>query len=455
MENNNSSMLSQSVISISDRFKTVAFLVLIPLFCAATGCSEDYNSRMAGDYIGNQTGEMIRLKEDGTFVAGKKNGTWSFNGGLRIDYRLSSGEECSDQFAAIFGGGDVRVNSIYIEGEGSLTQDFTWTREGFKNPYENATQTKHKLNDSADAETAKTIEPKPNDVVSKEVAKALKEEINDTGTITLEQTKILSDYHLELQTDWALAPLKLDSITSITEQQAVLLGRVKNLELNGITSLTIKQCESLGNVEGRLTMNGLTELTDEGCRLLCNAKVINLEGLTSLSDQQITHLSKQGPGLNLSGLSEISESQLSILLRERIQKLELNGLTTLTDAQAKLLSRPYWLSLNGLTIITPQQAEQLVKSAFGNGVKQDITLNGLSQIDRTVALQLVQAELVTLKGLTSIDDETLKVLISDRQGYHTFYINSVELTGTQIEILENKPEHTTIWHQALLQKYSR
>ncbi len=128
MENKNSSMPSQSVISISDRFKTVAFWGLISLFCAATGCSEDYNSRLAGDYIGNQTGEMIRLKEDGTFVAGKKSGTWSFNGGSRIEYKLSSGEEYSDQLATITNSFGIEVDRIVIDGQGALTNDTLWTR---------------------------------------------------------------------------------------------------------------------------------------------------------------------------------------------------------------------------------------------------------------------------------------------------------------------------------------
>ena len=435
-------MPSQSVISISDRFKTVAFLGLISLFCAATGCSEDYNSRLAGDYIGNQTGEMIRLKEDGTFIAGKKSGTWSFNGGSRIEYKLSSGEKCSDQFASVvFGSGGAE--SIDIEGEGSLTPDSSWTRKGFTLPYKNRTQAKPKLKDGSSKETAEIVEPKPNNVVSEEVAKALEEEINNSGTITLEQTKLLSDFYYTFPE--RLIPLRLNSITSITEQQAVLLGRVKAIELNGIASLTIKQCESLGNVERKLTMNGLTELTDEMCRLLCNAKAITLEGLTSLSDSQITHLSKQGPFLNLSGLPEISESQLSILLSAGIQKLYLNGLTTLTDTQATLLSRLGWLSLNGLTIITASQAEQLVKSDFGESGKQDLSLNGLTQIDEAVALQLVKAGRLKMSGLKSIDDETLKALISNHKGYHIIWINSVDPTEEQLKILDNMPEQTHIY----------
>lgn len=443
MENKNSSMLSQSVISISDRFKTVAFLVLISLFCAATGCSEDYNSRLAGDYIGNQTGEMIRLKEDGTFVAGKKSGTWSFNGGSRIEYKLSSGEKCSDQFASVvFGSGGAE--SIDIEGEGSLTPDSSWTRKGFTLPYKNRTQSKPELKDGSSKETAEIVEPKPNNVVSREVAKALEEEINNSGTITLEQTKLLSDFYTFAE---RLLPLRLNSITSITDQQAVLLGRVNKLELNGIASLTIKQCESLGNVEGGLTMNGLTELMDEMCRLLCNAKAIYLEGLTSLSDSQITHLSKQGPFLNLSGLPEISESQLSILLSAGIQKLYLNGLTTLTDTQATLLSRLHWLSLDGLTMITASQAEQLVKSDFGESGKQFLYLNGLTQIDEAVALQLVKAASLRMSGLKSIDDETLKALISNHKGYHNIWIDSVDPTEEQLKILDNMPEHTSIFYK--------
>ena len=133
MENNNSSMLSQSPLSISGRFETVAFFGLISLFCAATGCSEDYNSRLAGDYIGNQTGKMIQLKEDGTFSVDEKTGTWSFNGGLRIDYTLSSGEQYSDQLANIgFGGGGVE--GIAIDGQGALTNDILWTRHRGSEP---------------------------------------------------------------------------------------------------------------------------------------------------------------------------------------------------------------------------------------------------------------------------------------------------------------------------------
>ena len=80
MENKNSSMPSQSVIPISDRFKTVAFWGLISLFCAATGCSEDYNSRpepkvkLLNTFVGHAGNvNTVTFSPDGKQIA---SGAW-------------------------------------------------------------------------------------------------------------------------------------------------------------------------------------------------------------------------------------------------------------------------------------------------------------------------------------------------------------------------------------------
>ena len=50
-----------------------------------------------------------------------------------------------------------------------------------------------------------------------------------------------------------------------------------------------------------------------------------------------------------------------------------------------------------------------------------------------------------MNGLKSIDDETLKALISNQKGYHIIYASSLYLTDEQLKFLDNKPEQAAIY----------
>ena len=113
---------------------------------------------------------------------------------------------------------------------------------------------------------------------------------------------------------------------TITNAQAERLGKVRQrLELNSLTSITDQQAESLNSGEG------LEENIDQN-----NRYHIELNGLTSISNQQAENLSKIG-NLELNGLTSITDQQAVSL--GKTGSLELGGLTSITDEQAKSLSK--------------------------------------------------------------------------------------------------------------------
>ena len=67
----------------------------------------------------------------------------------------------------------------------------------------------------------------------------------------------------------------------------------------------------------------------------------------------------------VNGLTSITDLQAEFISKIKIEgNLPLNGLTSLTDQQAESLSKVESLSLNGLTSINDQQAESLGKVYF-------------------------------------------------------------------------------------------
>ena len=124
-----------------------------------------------------------------------------------------------------------------------------------------------------------------------------------------------------------------------------------------------------------------------GVELLPEEIISQVNASGRISDEQVETLSKVEGKLCLDGLTSITDSQAEILSKvgsrnfdansllatSQVGVLYLNGLTAITDQQAESLSKVKILSLNGLTCITDQQAESL-------GKVESLLLGGLTSI---------------------------------------------------------------------------
>ena len=88
---------------------------------------------------------------------------------------------------------------------------------------------------------------------------------------------------------------------------------------------------------------------------------VYVNGLTSITDQLAENFSNV-PIISLTGLTSLTDQQAESL--SNVKELNLNSLTTLTDSQAEDLSKVEQLHLFGLTSITDKQAEILSKVQF-------------------------------------------------------------------------------------------
>ena len=144
-----------------------------------------------------------------------------------------------------------------------------------------------------------------------------------------------------------------------TESQ--YLNSVLKLSLNGLTTITDGQAHSLSELQ-TLELNSLTSITDAQAESLSSVFNLSLNGLTSINDEQAWSLSKVE---NLS-ISETCKQLFKEYIAKSYAEKEklLNGIAVngiITDEQAKFLSGFDPLVLDGLTSITDAQAESLSK----------------------------------------------------------------------------------------------
>ena len=136
--------------------------------------------------------------------------------------------------------------------------------------------------------------------------------------------------------------------------------------------------------------------------------------IESLTPEQATALaelkgSRQGR-LNLNGLTTLDAATAKVLAEFNGQSLYLNGLTTLDAATAKALAEfkgPY-LELIGLTALGADAAKALAE--FNGKV---LALNGLTALDADIAKALAEfnGQTLHLSALTTLDAATAKALV--------------------------------------------
>jgi hypothetical protein len=119
----------------------------------------------------------------------------------------------------------------------------------------------------------------------------------------------------------------------------------------------VNQQPSIDEINRQIWSSGT--MTDKQAMILSERQYLAVNGLVSITDEQAEILSKNRKVLELNGLTSITDQQAESL--GMVKYLFLNGLASITDEQAESVSNAEVLWLNGLTSITDAQAESLSK----------------------------------------------------------------------------------------------
>ena len=295
--------------------------------------------------------------------------------------------------------------------------------------------------------------------ITVEDAKRLSQE--NTGRLLLNGLTILSDdaaKELARQAGW----LALNGLKTLSKEAAAALGQHKgDLHLNGLTTITDEAAKALAGHAGELSLNGLASLSDEAARAFAQHRGgrLFLKGLTTLSGEAAKALAlrKGGGPMYLDGLTTLSVEAAAALtdgpnwdgrlpaiktvtadvakaLAKRQHGLSMEGLTTLSDEVAKILSPNRLTKLNNLTALSPEAARALAitrndhnhaplfldgltslsddtAKSLGLGARCELHLDGLKSLSPVAAVAICKRDRdLYLNGLSTISDETLKAL---------------------------------------------
>jgi WD40 repeat protein len=211
----------------------------------------------------------------------------------------------------------------------------------------------------------------------------------------------------------------LSQFSSIEEAAAekLLAGHLGGwrLVLDGLTTLSDSVAEILSKHKGDLSLGGLKELSDAAAKSLAKKIAGELIFWSEELDEKVTML--RGPitmeiadqylkgdgSVQLSHFSSIEEAAAEKLLTGHDLlgwPLELDGLTTLSDAAAESLSKYEGrLHLDGLTELSDAAAEILSK------YKGDLSLYGLKKLSDAAAKSL--AKKITGERIKELTDKDL------------------------------------------------
>jgi predicted DNA-binding WGR domain protein len=137
--------------------------------------------------------------------------------------------------------------------------------------------------------------------------------------------------------------------------------------------------------------------------------ILNKDESLHLFNQKLTkHLnnSEEAEDLYLDNITELNNSIAELLINLDKWDISLNGLISISDSDAKLLSTCTITSLNGLKKISEVAAYNLTMHKH-----YEIELNGLNQItDKTVEALGEYPQILALDGLTNLSDEAADAL---------------------------------------------
>ena len=295
--------------------------------------------------------------------------------------------------------------------------------------------------------------------ITVEDAKRLPQE--NTGRLLLNGLTILSDdaaKELARQDGW----LALNGLKTLSKEAAGAFRQHKGyLHLDGLTTITDEAAKALAGHAGELSLNGLVTLSDEAARAFAQHRGgrLFLKGLTTLSGEAAKALAlrKGGGPMYLDGLTTLSVEAAAALtdgpnwdgrlpaiktvtadvakaLAKRQHGLSMEGLTTLSDEVAKILSPNRLTKLNNLTALSPEAARALAitrndhnhaplfldgltslsddtAKSLGLGARCELHLDGLKSLSPVAAVAICKRDRdLYLNGLSTISDETLKAL---------------------------------------------
>jgi hypothetical protein len=249
-------------------------------------------------------------------------------------------------------------------------------------------------------------------VLTKELAEQF---LADEDSVEISKFTAIEDDAAESLSKCDYLYLYLDGLTELSDAAAEILsgayrnhGKWYHLSLNGLTELSDAAAESLGKNVGELGLNGLTELSDAAAESLSQHKPAcrgtapwnggrrwvqwhsswygqagGGEGSWSANlSWPAERPNPIGGGLWLNGLTELSDAAAKSLSKHKGFNLNLNGLTELSDVAAESLSkhkRTLWLT--GLTELSDAAAESLsrhVRKLTALGVRRRFPILGLS-----------------------------------------------------------------------------
>jgi len=177
--------------------------------------------------------------------------------------------------------------------------------------------------------------------------------------------------------------------------------------------------------EIRDEVNSSGTITDAQAVVLSENKLpmLYLDGLTSITDKQAEILSKF-ENIYLNGLISITDKQAELLCKQLANEVQgrtigLDSLTSINDKQSEFFSRVKILYLNGLTSITDEQLANLSQVGNLSEIKGGkLHLDRLTSLTDKQAEILSKIEILSLNGLTSITDKQAESL-SKVEGYLT------------------------------------
>lgn len=217
-------------------------------------------------------------------------------------------------------------------------------------------------------------------------------DLNLFSDISPDAAVLLIKSQPKLEQKFEIQKLLLNRLVNLSDELALILNQwVGEIQLNGLKSISTDAALSLSkNHIGAIWLNGIVDLSgDIASALIHNSGWLYLDGLLTLSNEALSSFSKFKHGLSLNGLTQLTDDEAKLLIKNKNSPyplgLQLNGLTDLTLPTAIELSKyPGNLHLDGITNLKDDIAEALSKS------RQLLFLNGLEKLSKKAKEHLLK-----------------------------------------------------------------
>ena len=235
--------------------------------------------------------------------------------------------------------------------------------------------------------------------------------------------------------------LHLDRLVDPSDELLEALATHENdLSLGGLASLTDRQAEILGDHGRFLWLKDAFDGTPVEPRAPRRAGRLFLNGVTSLTVAQAESLGRHEGALFLGGVTTLGDDEVEALTR-RPRDLHLFALTGMTDRQARLFGDHRGaLSLSGVVSLSPAQADALSRH------EGSLSLGGLASLTDGQAEELSRhaGDLwLFSSSLTTLSDHQAESL-SRRRG--DLYLAGVTtITAAQARSLAKQPGNLALF----------